>query len=408
MTTAVAIHPLWEHFPPALTERDRWVVWRSMATGKVPYSATTLKRVDVTQPGAGATLAGARRAYEGGGFAGVGFVLDGSGVVVADLDDCVRDGCVSPGAMQVLRTLGAGYVEVSPSGFGLHAFGLVETSAPGRKIEVDGTRLELYSRERYMTVTGHRLLPDFPDEDLGDLPGFNGLCSTSDKGASGRRRSQVPSTGVVIQARSYGFPAECIPIRVGQRNSCIFRLARHLRAAMPDSTEDERYEIFREWFEVALPNIGTLDEGISWSDFINAWENVKAPEGAAVMVGMIDRGLPELPLHWIKARRFGEVGVKILRLCLALAEHHAPDPFFAAGRPIAEAIGCHHTSVTSVLSAAVKCGLLRLVRRGFRGTASTYMLVAEPETPADQSRPGVSIGSASNSGSSLFSFHKED
>lgn len=88
---------------------------------------------------------------------GPGFVLDGSdGVVCIDLDDCLSDaGRLLPWAAPVLAQLPATYMEVSPSGRGLHVWGTGELER-GRVLKVDGGRLELYPSGRYMTVTGRR------------------------------------------------------------------------------------------------------------------------------------------------------------------------------------------------------------------------------------------------------------
>jgi len=84
---------------------------------------------------------------------GVGFVLNGDGVVCLDLDDCVADGVPSRAALDLLALLPVTYVEFSPSGRGLHiwGFGFMDR---GRRFTRDGLKVEAYPDGRYLTVTG--------------------------------------------------------------------------------------------------------------------------------------------------------------------------------------------------------------------------------------------------------------
>jgi primase-polymerase (primpol)-like protein len=88
--------------------------------------------------------------------AGLGFVLDGDGVVCLDLDHCVDGrGGVAAWARQVLDRLPATYIEVSASGTGLHVFGFGFVER-GRHVRVDGGTVEVYGWGRYIAVTGDR------------------------------------------------------------------------------------------------------------------------------------------------------------------------------------------------------------------------------------------------------------
>jgi primase-polymerase (primpol)-like protein len=85
---------------------------------------------------------------------GVGFVL-GGGIGCIDLDHCLDDGALAPWAQDILDACPATYVEVSPSGTGLHVWGRL-AEARGRKIRRDGQAVEIYSTGRYITVSGKR------------------------------------------------------------------------------------------------------------------------------------------------------------------------------------------------------------------------------------------------------------
>lgn len=77
-----------------------------------------------------------------------GFVL-GDGIACLDLDHCLVDGRPTAAAQAILDRVPDAYVEVSPSGDGLHVWGRAP-ERPGRRR--DG--FEVYSVGRYMTVTG--------------------------------------------------------------------------------------------------------------------------------------------------------------------------------------------------------------------------------------------------------------
>jgi primase-polymerase (primpol)-like protein len=83
---------------------------------------------------------------------GPGFVLDGTGVVCIDLDHCLRKGRPVRWAREILDRCPATYVEVSPSGTGLHIWGL-GTLARGRKYR---RGVEAYGTGRYIAVTAAR------------------------------------------------------------------------------------------------------------------------------------------------------------------------------------------------------------------------------------------------------------
>jgi primase-polymerase (primpol)-like protein len=138
--------------PLELTTRDRWV--RRSAT-KVPLTvaataaSSTDRRTWSSYTDAAASTAGV----------GLGFVLsDVDDVVCIDLDHCLNTltGRLAPWAAAILRKAGTTYVEVSPSGDGLHIWGYA-TVRHGRRIRrPDGTAVEIYGTGRYIAMTGRR------------------------------------------------------------------------------------------------------------------------------------------------------------------------------------------------------------------------------------------------------------
>jgi primase-polymerase (primpol)-like protein len=80
---------------------------------------------------------------------GLGFVLNGDGICCIDLDHCLTGGVLADWAAEIVAAAGRTYVEVSPSGTGLHIWG---KAFVGRGRRFGG--VEIYDRGRYMTVTG--------------------------------------------------------------------------------------------------------------------------------------------------------------------------------------------------------------------------------------------------------------
>lgn len=77
----------------------------------------------------------------------IGFVL-GDGFACLDIDHCIEGGKVNGEALAVLRKCSGAYVEISPSGTGLHVWG---TASPC-KGHISGG-VEAYSAGRYITIT---------------------------------------------------------------------------------------------------------------------------------------------------------------------------------------------------------------------------------------------------------------
>lgn len=152
------LEPKFEEIPPELINIDRWVIWRD----KVPFNAKTKKKADCTDPTQWESFELAKSTYENGGFDGIGFVLNNDGIIGIDLDRCVVDGKPSEEAEKLLEGLNVGYIELSPSGNGLHAFGYGNI-LNGRKSQIDGLHVEIYPNKRYLTVTGHILKRSYSD-----------------------------------------------------------------------------------------------------------------------------------------------------------------------------------------------------------------------------------------------------
>lgn len=83
----------------------------------------------------------------------IGYVL-GDGIGCIDLDNAIQaDGTLTPGAAAIVEHYPEAYIEISPSGRGLHIWGLAPEQRGFRRVW-HGQAVEFYSQGRYITVTG--------------------------------------------------------------------------------------------------------------------------------------------------------------------------------------------------------------------------------------------------------------
>lgn len=130
--------------PERLRRSPRWV--RHIAKRPVQPDGSVASSTD---PQTWAEFGAALESQVGDG---VGFVLNGDGVVCVDLDSCVVDGVPSAWAEQILDLFPGAPVEVSLSGNGLHVWGTGPLVS--RVISVFGGKVEVYADKRYIAMTG--------------------------------------------------------------------------------------------------------------------------------------------------------------------------------------------------------------------------------------------------------------
>lgn len=141
--------------PDAMAMATRWMRWRRMVRGdgatKMPVCCDG-SPASSTNPDTWTALSIAEESKTGDGL---GFAL-GDGFACIDLDHCYDSrGYLADWAKMILAPVeGRTYIEVSPSGDGLHIWG---TCAPRKGLKVRGLmNVEAYSQGRYMTWTGRR------------------------------------------------------------------------------------------------------------------------------------------------------------------------------------------------------------------------------------------------------------
>ena len=135
--------------PSAMARRRQWV---RRTDSKVPLSVVgpKVRPASSTDPETWSTYSAVSRSTAG---AGLGFVLSVMDrLVCIDLDHALLDGELRPWARRIVDRLPETYIEVSPSGTGLHVWGF-GTLERGRRIRRGDSSIEVYDRGRYITVT---------------------------------------------------------------------------------------------------------------------------------------------------------------------------------------------------------------------------------------------------------------
>jgi len=166
--------PVWEGIPDSLATRQQWVLWKfewkdkakpgEGKPNKVPYYVQGGRRTG----GQGsesdrmrlATLQVVRRAFERGGYHGVGFgFLPGDGLIGVDLDGQLDEtGEWSERCRNIVAACDS-FTEISVSGKGVHA--IVEGHTDTNKSNDIG--VEVFCESQFFICTGNRF-PNTPDE----------------------------------------------------------------------------------------------------------------------------------------------------------------------------------------------------------------------------------------------------
>lgn len=140
---------VWAHrnrsLPSELIGTPRWI--RHVRKRPITWAG---HYASVTNPDHWATYQDARRSSFGDGL---GFVLNGDGIICLDLDDCFDGGQLKPDAQRLLDSVGESYTEVSPSGRGLHVWGYNDDLDRGRVTSFGEQKVEVYPSGRYITIT---------------------------------------------------------------------------------------------------------------------------------------------------------------------------------------------------------------------------------------------------------------
>lgn len=183
-----------------MAQRPQWLLWRFEQKGeatkpaKVPYYAGGKRRTGTQGSESDrrrlVTLEQARKAYDQGGWSGVGFAfLPGDGFVGIDIDHGVDAATGQPTerTRQIIDTCQS-FTETSVSGTGVHIYGRGKT----RTNKSNDIGLELFCERQFFIVTGNAW-PGAPAElrDL-DTKLLDRLHATIDQAKGKRHAKTVP------------------------------------------------------------------------------------------------------------------------------------------------------------------------------------------------------------------------
>lgn len=286
---------------------------------------------------------------------GIGTLLNGDGLVTIDIDGCVQGGQPSSESLAVMREYDVSYVEVSPSGTGLHGYGLADLRFVKKtRFNLCGANVEIYAHSRFMTVTGCVLW----DSGIKDLPllvealqpyaseEHEDVEELEDMGSNSSLSSASSLAHVMIQGMRYQLPASCVPTGYGQRNAAIFEYARFVKGKHPNADKTMRKQYVGSWFADHESKIATKDIGDSLVDFEHAWSRVKYPYGEewSKAKSLMD-GFTAPP----EVAGYGHRMCTVYQLCRALESLSPNGVFFVALKPAGEVLGCDEATVSRYL-----------------------------------------------------------
>jgi len=149
-----------ENVPKLLKDTPQWVAHRA----KKPINPKTGRAADVSDEATWGTFDAAAARVQPGKAEGIGYVFtEDDGLVFVDLDYVIaEDGALVPWAQSIVDAALRvhAFVEVSPSGSGLHIIVRAKKPFPWSRKNItnaDGDQLgviEVYDQKRYATVTG--------------------------------------------------------------------------------------------------------------------------------------------------------------------------------------------------------------------------------------------------------------
>ena len=149
----------YNNFPEQLKNQKQWVLWKKEMVKdkltKVPYK-NTAQHASSTKSETWTTFKEATEYISKfpKSFDGIGYVFK-KDIIGIDLDHCINeDGSITIWAQKIID-LFPSYIEISPSGSGLHIFIYCPVIFKGAKDYVEQGDIERYCNGRYFTVTGN-------------------------------------------------------------------------------------------------------------------------------------------------------------------------------------------------------------------------------------------------------------
>ena len=351
-----------ESVPIELRQRPFWCCWQK---DKRPLKAKkTLPPLSIHDTESWVPFHDAAAAYGAYNAWGVGTLLNGDGLSVVDIDHCVDGhGLPNPNAVELLKKLDIGYVEISPGGRGLHGFGYL-VGAFASRINIDGVDIELYQHSRFITVTGHTLwsqgLRQIETSCLFNSKRTDAIEDQEDTDEKEEINSNSSASSVAwikVRGRRFNLPATCVPTTAGQRHRRLFQFARVLKGEFADLSRAERRGCVAAWHELFLAVIGTKDFGDSWLEFENGWQSVRKPYGEDLR-NAVEKMMSYDPPDTVK--EFGAGICSLFQLCRALAAQADDGVFFVSLGVAADVLHCDEATASRYFKRLIGDEVLRV------------------------------------------------
>ena len=135
-------------FPQELIDRRRWIRY---SRSKIPLTIWD----DFAKVNDLSTWNFYEFAKQSKAGVGMGFVFNGDGIIGIDLDNAFANGKLKDWAQAIVTVFAGTYMELSPSGNGIHIIAKAELFS-GRRFTIADGGIEIYATGRYFTMTGKR------------------------------------------------------------------------------------------------------------------------------------------------------------------------------------------------------------------------------------------------------------
>jgi len=128
-----------------------------------------------------------------------------------------------------------------------------------------------------------------------------------------------------------------IPTQIGQRNSCLMDLVRHLKGLPVKWDSFRAWVVFREWWRRSVAVVGTKQLKVSWVEFLKAWSNCRVPQDRMDVEELYReasmRMLPE------RADSLSDNLKLLLGACIVLHSWHGGGSFYFSAEDAGRMIG---------------------------------------------------------------------
>lgn len=180
-----------------------------------------------------------------------------------------------------------------------------------------------------------------------------------------------------------------IPKTIGERNKCIFNLARYLKYNTKMDIKALK-PVFKVWFNKSVHIIGTKEFDISWSDFVHAHKRANYAPNDNPLPKALEAARQYLPPE---ASEFeSEENRLLVGVCYHLGKQNE-GRFFLSSHKAGAILGIPQITVYRMLEVLCMEEIIDLVAHGNARQANRYLWKGTKESnhPTPQSKPAVRL-----------------